>query len=313
MLRIQFIVLTAATALLFTGCAGRPPANHSNVANTAEKSTPPPPAKDVLIALEHAANEAWKTKDAKFWDSFLSDKFVGYGTSGKLDKAAAAKEFHGAECEIKRSALSDERITQLDPDVALLTYRSITDGKCGGQKVPAESSAASLFVREGDKWKNVFHAEAAIVDPKAAFSSPIVKRKPPQSAKPGSPNQDADTESLLTAEKAIWEAWKDRNHTKLETLTTEEMSFINIFGTYFASKADALKDWTSPGCDVKSVSVTNPTARILSPKVAVLTFNGAADSTCFGQKVGPIWGTSVYVKTGDQWRWCFGINLPARW
>ena len=88
-------------------------------------------------------------------------------------------------------------------------------------------------------------------------------------------------------------------------------SFINIFGTYFATKADALKDWTSPGCDVKSVSVTDATATMLSPNVGILAFNGGADGTCFGQKVGPIWGTSIYVKEGEAWRWTFGINLPA--
>ena len=39
---------------------------------------------------------------------------------------------------------------------------------------------------------------------------------------------------------------------------------------------------------------------------------GAADGTCYGQVVGPIWGTSVYVKDGDTWKWAFGINTPAR-
>jgi hypothetical protein len=27
--------------------------------------------------------------------------------------------------------------------------------------------------------------------------------------------------------------------------------------------------------------------------------------------VGPIWGTSVYVKDGNLWKWVFGINVPA--
>jgi len=30
------------------------------------------------------------------------------------------------------------------------------------------------------------------------------------------------------------------------------------------------------------------------------------------QKVGPIWGSSIYVKYGDAWKWAFGINVPAR-
>ena len=116
---------------------------------------------------------------------------------------------------------------------------------------------------------------------------------------------------MLATEKAIWEAWRAHDARKLADLTTSDISFINIFGTYFATKADALKDWTSEGCQVKSVSVTNASATMLSPTVGILTFNGAADGTCFGQKVGPIWGTSVYVKVGNAWKWTFGINLPA--
>jgi len=98
---------------------------------------------------------------------------------------------------------------------------------------------------------------------------------------------------------------------RIEELTTREVSFINIFGTYFATRAEALKDWTGVGCDVKSVSVTDATGTMLSSTVGILRFNGAADGTCYGQKVGPIWGTSVYLRDGDAWKWTFGINLPA--
>jgi hypothetical protein len=193
--------------------------------------------------------------------------------------------------------------------VVLLTYWSTVDGKCGGDRVPAESSAASLFIREGDQWRNAFHAEAPIVNPRAASSSPVVKQKPRQNAQP---SPDGETGELLTAEQALWEAWKDHDRAKMEGLTAAEISFINIFGTYLASKADALKDWSSPGCEVKTVRVTHPIARMLSPKVAVLTFDATADGTCFGQRVGPVWGTSVYVKNGGKWIWSFGVNLPAR-
>ena len=74
-----------------------------------------------------------------------------------------------------------------------------------------------------------------------------------------------------------------------------------------------LRDWTGAGCDVLSVSVTDAAGTMLSPTVGILTFRGTADGTCYGQKVGSvIWGTSVYVKEGDVWKWTFGVNLPAR-
>ena len=73
-----------------------------------------------------------------------------------------------------------------------------------------------------------------------------------------------------------------------------------------------MKDWTGAGCEVRRVSVTDAAGTMLSPTVGILTFTGAADGTCYGQTVGPIWGTSVYVKEGDAWKWAIGINVPAR-
>jgi hypothetical protein len=312
--KIKYFVLTAAAALVFTACgspAGNAPANNATAGNTAVKSTPAAPTKDALVTLEKSAYEAWKSKDAKFWDTFLSDKFVGYGSSGKLDKASATKEYTGVDCDIKSYALSDERMKPLGDSAALITYKTTIDGTCGGQKLPINSMAAGVYVRDGDRWKGAFHAEAPIVDPKAGTAKPADKKESPNKdeAQPAAP--DAVSSDLLAAEKAVWEAWKDHDGKRIEELTTKDISFINIFGTYFATKADALKDWTSPGCDVKSVSVTNAAATMLSPTVGILTFNGGADGTCFGQKVGPIWGTSIYVKEGDTWKWTFGINLPA--
>jgi ketosteroid isomerase-like protein len=117
---------------------------------------------------------------------------------------------------------------------------------------------------------------------------------------------------MLAIERAVWEAWREHDAKKIADLTARDISFINIFGMYLATKADALKNWSGAGCDVKSVGVTDAVGTMLSPTVGILTFKGTADGTCYGRKVGPIWGTSVYVKDGDQWKWNFGINLPAR-
>ena len=302
-----------AATLIFTACAGNVPANNAHAANTAEKTVPAAPTKDALVTLEKSAYEAWKSKDAKFWDTFLSDKFVGYGSSGKLDKASARKEYTGADCEIKSYALSDEQMNVLSNNAALITYKITVDGACGGQKVPANSWAASVYVRDGGQWKGAFHAEAAVVDPSAAPAKPAEKKiaPPRDAAQPAA--TDASNDAMLALEKTLWEAWRTHDGKKLEDLTAKEMSFINIFGTYFATKAAALKDWTSAGCDVRSVSVTKAKRTMLTPTTGILTFQGTADGSCYGQEINSvIWGTSVYVKNGDAWKWTFGINLPAR-
>src|ERR1700688_700921 len=311
MAKIKCFILTAIAALVFTVCGGNALANNANAANTAERTAPTGPTKVALVTLEKSAYEAWKSKDAKFWDTFLSDKFVGWGSSGKLDKASATKEYTGADCEIKRFALSGEQMKPLGQNAALITHRTTVEGTSSGQKVPVNSWVASVYVRDGETWKGIFHAEAPVVDPKAAPAKPVDKKEAPKGGEAKRVDRDAGTDAMLAVEKAVWEAWREHDAKKIADLTARDISFINIFGMYLATKADALKNWSGAGCDVKSVGVTDAVGTMLSPTVGILTFKATADGTCYGQKVGPIWGSSVYVKHGDVWKWTFGINLPA--
>lgn len=111
-------------------------------------------------------------------------------------------------------------------------------------------------------------------------------------------------------QKSVWEAWKAKDAKKLEELTTADLSFQNIYGAYFANKADTLKNWTWAYCDIKSVSVADGAGTLLSPKVGILSRTGTAEGTCNGQNLPPvpIYGTSVYVKDGDSWRLAFSLN-----
>ena len=293
MAEINYSLLAAAAASVLTAFAASAQAHDANT-------------KAALVTLEKSAYDAWKSKDAKYWDLFLSDRFVGWGSS-RLDKASATKEYTGADCDIKSYALSDEEISPLGENAALITHKTAIDGTCAGQKIPAMNWTASVYVRDGDKWQAIFHAQSAVVDPKATAPIPERKQGP---AKPTA--RDSQTDAILAVERLVWEAWREHDAKKIAGLTVRNISFINIFGTHLATKADALKNWSGAGCDVKSVSLTDAAATMLSPTVGILTFNATADGTCFGQKVGPIWGSSVYVKHGDAWKWAFGINVPAR-
>ncbi|HEY0800231.1 MAG TPA: nuclear transport factor 2 family protein [Steroidobacteraceae bacterium] len=301
---IKHFGLTTATALVFTSGA--------NAAKTAESTAAVAPTKVALVSLERSAYEAWKSKDAKFWNTFLSDNFIGWGSSGRLDKASATEEYTGAGCEINGYALSDVQMSPLGQDAALITHKITVNGTCGGQKNPPSSWAAGVYVRDGNQWKAAFHAEAAVVNPAAPPVKPIVRKAASQESQTRPIDRDAHTDDLLPLEKAVWEAWKDHDAKRLDGLTATNLQFINIFGIHLATKAEALKNWSGEGCDVKTVGLSDAAATMLSPTVGILTFHASADGTCFGRKVGPVWGSSIYVKDGDTWKWSFGINLPAR-
>lgn len=305
-------VFVAALALAFTVCLGSALAGNASSSSATESTAAARLSEDALVALERSAFEAWKSKNAAFWETFLSQDFVGWGTSGRLDKTSAIKEYTGADCDINSYALSEARVSRRGNRAALITYKATVDGTCGGQKVPANSWVAGVYVRDGGRWKAAFHAQAAIVDPAAPPVGAVQRDRAQDDGNVKRAAPDPHTGTLLAIERAVWEAWKDHDAKRLSDLMAKDISFINIFGIYLANKAEALKNWSGTGCDVTSVGVSDAVATMISPTVGILTFKATADGTCFSQKVGPVWGSSIYVKYGDEWKWTFGINVPAR-
>jgi hypothetical protein len=220
----------------------------------------------------------------------LNDKFVILGGGQRMDKAATVKMIAGVKCDIKSMDLTEPALSMIDADTYALSYKATWDGTCNGpdgtpMKVPSPIRSASIWVRSGDKWQAVFHGENLIVglknpppppapaakkeEPKkegqtAANSNTASNTAAPAAAQSkGTP--DRNTDALVKVELALWEAWKEHDARKLDALMARDVSFVNIFGTYLGTKADAMKDWTGAGCQVKTVSVTDGFATALSP------------------------------------------------
>ncbi|MBC8029916.1 MAG: nuclear transport factor 2 family protein [Pyrinomonadaceae bacterium] len=347
MKKIALLILLAAAPTFFAAC-GAPAANTgvTNANTNTSKPVAAAPTVDALMALDKQANEAHVKGDSKFFEGMLSDKFVILTGGGqRMDKAATVKMIAGVKCDIKSMDLTEPAMSMIDADTYALSYKATWDGTCNGPdgrpvKVPGPVRSASIWVRSGDKWQAVFHGENLIVDlknPAAPAAPPKKLAAPPKNQRPkkddhtaansntasntaAAPatatrdvNTGANTDALVKVELALWEAWKEHDAKKLDDLMAKDVSFVNIFGTYLATRADALKDWTGNGCQVKSVSVSDGFVTALSPTVEMLTRKGTADGTCGGQEIGgtAIWGMSIYVKEGDAWKFAFGMNLAA--
>ena len=333
MKKITLFILLAAASTFFAACGG--PAANTGATNANTSTTKPvaaAPTVDALMALDKQANEAYAKGDSKFFEGMLSDKFVILtGDGQRMDKAATVKMIAGVKCDIKSMDLTEPAMSMIDADTYALSYKTAWDGTCNDPdgkpaKVPGPIRSASIWIRSGDKWQAVFHGENLIFDPanppKGAPATPPKKQDaktaansntPANTAAPNRATPDANTDALVKVELALWEAWKEHDARKLDDLMAKDVSFVNIFGTYLATRADALKDWTGTGCQVKSVSVSDGFGTAISPTVEMLTRKGTADGTCGGQEIGgtAIWGVSIFVKEGDAWKFAFGMNLSA--
>lgn len=112
-----------------------------------------------LSANETALWNAWKEKNAKPFQAWLSADSVMVGDGGVSGKADVAKEISSMNCEIRSFSLTDWKLTMVDGDAALLTYKGMQDGTCAGTALPPSVWASSLWINRRGRWLAAFHQE----------------------------------------------------------------------------------------------------------------------------------------------------------
>ena len=332
------ISLTAIAAFLIAGCA--PPANTNTASNTANsnananKAASAAPTVDSLMAMDKAANEAWAKSDTKWFQDNLSSKFVMYERGERMGKDAVIKMIGSAKCDVKSMNFAEPALTKINEDAYVLTYKASFDGSCTAdgqtQKLSPESRAATLVIREGDKWLGAWHGETPIIDPKnpppPPPPAPAEKKEPASNANSANNNSNAsnsapptvmapsvNTDALVKAHQAGWEAFKARDAKYFNDNVASSFAFADPAGGFVGSKAEAIKLWTETmKCEgITTVKFSEGFAVAVSPTVEVLTGKGTADGTCDGQKNGPLYTTAVYVKEGDAWKLAYMMESPA--
>lgn len=150
--RLSLVVLTL---LAFASlCFGQSDKGKSKSADMAKGSL-----EQTLIAEEKALWEAWKNKDAKTFEQWLADDSVYVHNTGVDGKAEEVKSIADPNCEVKSYALDNFKLTMLDSDAALLTFRATQDFMCSGKAGPTAVQASSIYVKRKGKWLNWFHQE----------------------------------------------------------------------------------------------------------------------------------------------------------
>jgi hypothetical protein len=318
--RNSLLIVTAVAALAICGAA---PMSRAGTPAPAAAA----PSSNTFLALEKSAEEARIRGDGKFFEGLLSDKFVKQKGGVRVSKAEVVKMISDSKCEVKTGwTLTEPHLLKIDDDAYALTYVSDMQGTCTTagktEKIPSPVRAATIWVRDGKTWQVAFHGENLIVNP-AAQPETGKKTQPAKneaasatsSVVPASQQVDAEpiTGTLMAAENAVWSAWKDKDAKRLEHLTAQQIAFVDIFGTHFDNKADTIKDWTGPICNVKNFTLTNGAGTKVSPGVAILTLTATVNGACGGQDISglKVYGNSVYVKDGHAWKWVFGFNSPT--
>lgn len=286
------------------------------------------PTARALLALERQASEAYARGDGKFFEALLSDKIVMREGGARLDKAEVVGMISGNHCDLKKGwTLSAPLLLRISQDAYVLSYVSDAQGRCTAhgktEEMPSPVRVATVWVRHGRQWQAAFHGENLIFKPAAASATGgkaasgnnrKAATNAPAAVVPAHDDTAADplTRTLMAAEHSLWDAWKDKDARRLEGLTAPNIAFVDYFGSRFDNKADTIKDWTGPLCDITKVALADGNATSITPTVAILTLAGTVNGSCGGQSIDGtrIDGNSVYVKDRGAWKWVFGFNSP---
>ena len=112
-----------------------------------------------LSGMETKLWDAWKNKDAKPFQSWLTSDSVMIGEEGTGTKSDVTKMIASMPCDVKSFSLSDWKLTTINSSAALLSYKATQDATCGGTAAPPVVWAGSVWVNRGGKWMALSHQE----------------------------------------------------------------------------------------------------------------------------------------------------------
>lgn len=112
-----------------------------------------------LAAKEKELWEAWKNKKTAPFEKYLSADAVMVSDTGVETKTELLKDIAAMPCEIKGYELSDFKVTMIDANSAILTFKATQDYTCHGVAGPSPIYGSSVYVKRGGQWLNIFHQE----------------------------------------------------------------------------------------------------------------------------------------------------------
>jgi len=117
--------------------------------------------------MEKKANEAYTKGDGAFFEGMLSDKSVMSMGDKRMGKADIVNSIKSAKCENVAINLTEPQMTKINDDTYTITYKDASTGSCsenGGKMTEFKPNrAATLWVRNGDKWQAAWHGQNVIM------------------------------------------------------------------------------------------------------------------------------------------------------
>jgi enamine deaminase RidA (YjgF/YER057c/UK114 family) len=127
-----------------------------------------------IIRLEKAGWEAWKNKNAAWYEANTINEMIGINSGGISTKAQIIKDL--GSCEVKSYAIGNFKFVMLTRDAITMTYTATQDAVCGGERIPAYVRATVNYVRRGGRWLEALYMETPMPVQRIAQEKADVER-----------------------------------------------------------------------------------------------------------------------------------------
>jgi hypothetical protein len=113
-----------------------------------------------LLDIEKGLWDAWAKGDTKPFEDTLAANFMSLSADGVGDRAAEIKDIGGGGCKISNWSIEDAKATKINDNFYVMTYKGNQTGTCGDEALPKLVYTSTIFMKDGDAWKPVFHANS---------------------------------------------------------------------------------------------------------------------------------------------------------
>lgn len=115
----------------------------------------------MLMAKEKELWEGWKNKNPAPFEKLIPADGLLVGEQGVETKAELLKDIASNPCEVKSYSFDNIRLTMINKDAALVTYKAAQAYTCMGHAGPTPVFASSVYVKRKGQWLNILHQETA--------------------------------------------------------------------------------------------------------------------------------------------------------
>ncbi|MEP6781068.1 MAG: nuclear transport factor 2 family protein [Gemmatimonadaceae bacterium] len=157
-LRFLFTFVLVAPSLVLAS-ARVPTSTHKNTLPLNQQSHLAA-LQDTLETMERQSWVAWKARDGKYFDHFLSTDHVEVGFNGPSSKTDVVKFVGSPVCVVSTYKVDGFKLTILTEGSAVLTYHAEQQTKCNGAMVTSPVWVTSTFALRDHRWQNVIYQQS---------------------------------------------------------------------------------------------------------------------------------------------------------